>query len=100
MCYVICICLHQYSFGFVQLFRGGFFKGFLFEPIFMWQPISLCMYFFFLHPSLSVLLTQAYWLIIFCQLKKKIELYFIFYYINNLYKLIQSTCYDKHDKCL
>ena len=32
--------------------------------------------------------------------KNKIELYFIFYYINNLYKLIQSTCYDKHDKCL
>jgi hypothetical protein len=41
-----------------SLFRGGFFKGFLFEPLFVWQPISPCVY-FFLHPSLLMLLARA-----------------------------------------
>jgi hypothetical protein len=43
--YLICICLRHYSLGWF-LCLGVVFKGFFFEPVFVWQPISPCMFFF------------------------------------------------------
>jgi len=74
---VICICLRHYPF--VPLCLGVVFKGVLFEPKFVWQPISPSLFFF--HPSLLVRLAQACWLIIFCRFKKKVNI--IFFYIQN-----------------
>jgi hypothetical protein len=63
-CFLLLLFFSKY------LLRGGFFKGFLFEPRHLWQPISPCMY-FFSHPSLLVHLARARWLIIFVISKKK-----------------------------
>lgn len=51
----------------ILMFRGGF-MGFLFKPVFVWQSIFLCMFFFSSH--LLVLLAWTCWLIIFCRFKK------------------------------
>jgi len=69
MWFVTCICRRHFSFG-LFLYLGVVFKGFLFEPSIVWQPIFSCIFFF--HPSLLMLLARTYWLIIFCRFKIKV----------------------------